>query len=193
MSSASAISLARRGFRRKRSITSRRVGSASAANVRSTLRCIGFRIAQALHEPPDVALGILRAVASIGPVIVAVVVGHGLAEDLGAGGPRSRAVRLDVVHEDGEAARVLALDLLRTREKLLPRFFFGVGRRGRSHHDESFAEHELAVLDSTALSLDLESHFEPECATQPVDGRSWILVINVGADARPTSGSLLHG
>src|SRR5688572_17539076 len=80
--SAAAMSPGRRGWARNSEITARRVGSASAANVPS--RSALTLLAQALHEPPAMALDVDRHVAAIGPVVVAVV---GRGRLLGDGGP----------------------------------------------------------------------------------------------------------
>src|SRR3954470_20294574 len=89
--SAAATSLARRGFLRSRPITASRAGSASAPKVSSrpggALAATALLAFEPLHEPPLVPLEVLGAVAAVGPVVVAVVVGGGLLRDPGPGGP----------------------------------------------------------------------------------------------------------
>src|SRR5262245_13551160 len=154
---ASAISLARRGLARSRSTTPRRVGSASAASVRSTLPGIRVGVADALHEEPLVALGVQGSVGAVRPVVLAVVVGLGLAEDLGTPGARVSAVGIDVVDDDAEDLRVSPLSRPRAHHALLPR---PLVVSSSVDHDEARAEHELRVLDTPPLALDLEADFE---------------------------------
>jgi len=78
-------------------MTPRRVGSASAPSVRSRLLRSFTRAPRSLHEPPKVTFGIERAVRSIGPVVVAIVVGVWLAHDLRTGGGGVCMMRVDVV------------------------------------------------------------------------------------------------
>src|SRR5262245_56625087 len=136
-------------------MTSSRVGSASAASVRSTLFCTGPLFAHALHEPPHVPFESVGPVGAIGPVVVAVVAGLELAGDPGSRGLGAIVVGVDVVDEDSEPLRGLALDRFGAGVKLLPFFFRWVAWSGRAHHDEPIAELELALLAHSSIPSDL--------------------------------------
>src|SRR6266849_295565 len=69
-----------------------------------------LRTAQALGEPPAVALGVLRFVPAVGPPLLAVIGRLGFGDDLRTGGARPGAVRLDIVHVEEEALGVRAAD-----------------------------------------------------------------------------------
>ena len=103
---------------------------------------------------------------------------HGrLVDDLGARRARPLAVRVHVVDVHHHVLGVAAADRLRTAKTpaLLDAHLLV------ADHHHTVAEHELGVLDPTAL-LDLESDLEPERVAQPVDRLGGVLVIEPGRD-----------
>src|SRR5690348_274588 len=101
-----------------------------------------------------VAADVHTLVPAVRPVLLAVIDRRRLLDDLRAGGPGPRAVRLRVVDINKHALRVRPANLARgprVRESI---------RFGLTNHDEPLAVGELRVHDAPGLSIDDEPHLE---------------------------------
>src|SRR4029079_6831908 len=116
-----------------------------------------------------VPLEIDGLIAAVAPVVLAVIVGLGLALDRRAGGARSLAMRVHVVDE--QTHRLRGLPAYRPGAHPVGR----VGPAG-SKHDQGLAERELAMLDATTLAVDEDSHLEAERSTQKINRGAWVVI-----------------
>jgi hypothetical protein len=128
-----------------------------------------------------VALGIERAVAAVGPVVLAIVMDRRLVDDARPGPARPLAVRIDVVDVQHESLRVGVVHRLRAQHVDLPARVAPFA----ADHQQRLAEGELAVHHLAGIALDLELQLEAEGITQPVDHAVRILVVGTGGHARP--------
>src|SRR2546428_9773196 len=138
-------------------------------------------IAETLIEPPMMAVGVLRYVAPIGPVVRSVICRLRLRNDLRDGLPRPPAVRLDIIDVDHHVLGIRAAE----RPGTAAEGPFGAGLPLRAgDQDNSFAEHELGMHDAAIVIFDLETNFEPERVAEPVDRLGGVFVIKPGGDPR---------
>ncbi len=147
--------------------------------------------AHPLHEPPVMPLRIDRAVGTIGPVVVAVVVGRGFVCDRRARGARVFAVRVGVVDEEAERLGHCAVDRLWAaawhRRSTL------AFRVRAADHDQAIPERQFGVHDLACVAFDLEHDLEPERFADPIDRGRWVVVEDRAGNPGPTRrGGLLR-
>src|SRR5688572_13021176 len=144
--------------------------------------------AKALHEPPQVPLGIQSAVGAVRPEVWPVVVGLWFQNDLGSRGDGAGVVRVHVVRVEGEGVRHAACRAGALLQ-LLPRLLLPASR---AEHDDGIPVDELGVLESSVGDYFL-TYLEGERLAEPVQGGQWIFVVHAGAHSRPAGWRGLHG
>lgn len=102
---------------------------------------------------------------------------------------RARAVQVHVINIDHDGLSVGATQRLRTaRDATVIR-----GLTRLSNHDHTLAIQQLGVLYAACFRQNLQTHFEPECTAQPVDGPQRIVIKNCNGYSRPSRRCVFHG